>query len=266
MTSQTSRPGAARSGESLGTVARAIEIIRTVADSPRPLSLTELSTTLGLPTSTVHRLTRLLEPQGMVRYDAETRLYHPGEELLRLGFLLSSRWSVEELARPTLQRVVAACDETCQLSRYLPEQRSMMFVEQVRCSHPLAFTLPLFQPQPLLWGSSGRVIMAHLPPAEVEAVLAAAEASPVAGFAPPSAEKLNEDLDRIRERGWDRTDGEKLAHAVGFAAPVFDAHGIHGSVATPVPTARYSAEDHDRFVELIVNAGRELSRLLGHQG
>ena len=240
-------------GERTGTVARAVDVLRAVAESEKPV----------LPASTVHRMVRLLQAQGMVRLDPTIKLYGPGEDLVRISYLVSARSSVVDVARPMLEEVVAGCGETVQLSQYLPDHRAMMVVDQVRCAHPLQFALPLYERQSLLWGCSGQVILAHLPDDVVDTVLAESAPSTVTGAAPPSRAELDERLARIRDRGWGRTEGEKLAHAVGFAAPVFARDGVYGSVHVPVPTARYTEDVDGRVVELLTSCARRLSRALG---
>ena len=52
-------------GGSKGTVARAVAVLRVVAHSAEPVSVTELATELGLAASTTHRLLHLLCDEGM---------------------------------------------------------------------------------------------------------------------------------------------------------------------------------------------------------
>jgi IclR family acetate operon transcriptional repressor len=251
-------------GEVAGPVGRALDLLRLVAESGVPLSLTQIAHGLELPTSTVHRMVGLLRGQGMLGQDPATKLYTPGEELIRIGMLVANRWDVDELARPALRALVDACDETVQLSRYLPQQQAMTIVAHVRCDQPLQFFLPLLKVQPLLWGSSGRVILAHLDDETVEKVVADAHPAPTSGQAVPPLPQIREELTRIRRQGWDRTPGEKLAGAVGYAAPVFDRTGVIGSVSVPIPAVRFDEADHDRFVGLVTECAGRISHQLGH--
>lgn len=257
------RVAAESAGGTTGTITRAIQILRLIAESPEPISVTEVASALGLSSSTAHRLLQLLRAEGVVQSEPATRRYAAGVEFVRMARLVADRAPLSDLARPFLTDVVARTGETAQLAVYLPEHRTMTFVDQILTEHTLRFAIPTHEPQPLAWGCSGRVILAHLGDDVIARVIAETGPSPARGGAAAPDAELPERLAEIRRRGWDTTTGEKLDSAVGFAAPVFDARGVIGSVSTPVPTVRYRDEDRDRYVGAVVDAAHGLSRALG---
>ncbi|MGW3151559.1 IclR family transcriptional regulator [Streptomyces sp. NPDC001177] len=252
------------SGDSLGPVTRAFHVLRVLAEAGEPVSVTAIAATLTLPTSTVHRLLQIMREQGVVEMDPASRRYQPGAEMLRLGALITARHRITDLSRPYLVRLNDAVDENCQLGILLRRDRAMMFAEQVQTRKALRFSTPMYVAQPLIWGCSGRVICAYLEAEEVNALLAEAEPSPVSQQPVPDFEDFMDDLDRIRRRGWDTTRGEKVADSVGFAAPVFDARGIAGSLSITIPVTRYRQEDEPGYVQPLTGAARDLSAALGH--
>jgi DNA-binding IclR family transcriptional regulator len=252
-------------GESVGTVARAIQLLRVVAESDEPQTVTGLAKALDLPSSTVHRLLQLLREQGMIAGDSATRRYVPGRELFRLAAMLSARRSVAELARPVMERVVATCNETCVLSTLNWEDHQMVFVEQIESTHPLRFSMPLHEPLPLIWGATGVSIVARLGEAEVEELLAAAGPSPVEGSKPPLARTFKQELARIRERGYAVTEGQKIADSVGIASAVLDHRGQPvGSLALTIPISRYEPKSEGELGLLVMDAAAEISNGLGY--
>src|SRR5579864_8450548 len=93
-------------------VARALQLLETIAASDRPLTLPELCALLHLPKATTHRLCQQLEGSGYVAREPGGRRYTPGARLLRVGFnVLRSGLTAER--HQILTALVDAIGETC---------------------------------------------------------------------------------------------------------------------------------------------------------
>jgi IclR family transcriptional regulator, acetate operon repressor len=248
-----------------GTVSRAVQLLRVIAEADEPQTVSGLARSLGLPTSTVHRLLQLLKDQDMVEGDPSTRRYTAGHEFYRVGALLTARRSIGELARPIMQRVVDSCNETCVLSTLLWAEHAMAFIEQVESTHPLRFSMPLHARLPLIWGATGLSIVAMLSDEQVEELLTEAEPSPVQGTKPPSPRKFKQELAEIRERGYAITKHQKIADSVGISSAVLDSRGQPiGSLALTIPVSRYAEDSGPKLGKLIADAAFQISRGLGY--
>jgi DNA-binding IclR family transcriptional regulator len=248
-----------------GTVSRAIQLLRVIAEADEPQTVSGLARSLGLPTSTVHRLLQLLKDHGMVAGDPSTRRYAPGHEFYRIGASLTARRSIGELARPIMQRVVDVCSETCILSTLLWSEHAMAFIEQVESTQPLRFSMPLHVRLPLVWGATGLSIVAMLSEEEVDELLAEAQPSPVQGTKLPSSRKFKQQLAEIRELGYAITERQKIADSVGIASAVVDSRGQPiGSLALTIPVSRYVPSSGPELGKLIADAAYEISRGLGY--
>src|ERR1700712_5283236 len=95
--------------EQVGTIARAVQLLRAIAEAPEPQSVSALAAKLTLPSSTVHRLLQLLKDEDMVEAEVSTRRYRAGRGLYRLAESLTRSRSIVALARPYLVRVVQQC-------------------------------------------------------------------------------------------------------------------------------------------------------------
>lgn len=248
-----------------GTIARAIAVLRTLAESDEPVTVSGTAERLGLPGSTAHRLLQLLVREGMVVHLPESRRYDIGVEYLRFASLIAARSDIAQIAQPFMEEVVEACQESCLLGLYRPHEHDMMFVAQVESPHALRFHIPLHTPLPLLWGCSGRVILAHLPEVEVDRVIDLADPAPVTGAPPPQAEDFKrKTLATIVDRGYDCTWGEKIPDSVGIAAPVFAAdRGIVGSLSVSIPKVRFKTNSQGELGMLISTTAKALSATLG---
>jgi DNA-binding IclR family transcriptional regulator len=252
--------------ESLGTVARAIQILRSLAEAEEDVTIAGLAEQVDLPRPTVHRLLQLLREQGMAAVDPDTRRYRTGTEFYRLAALVMRQKTINDIARPIMERVVAECSESCLLGLYLPADHKMAFAEQVESPHALRFSIPLNVPLPLEWGCSGRVILAHLPEPDIDAVIAASRPSPVTGRNLPSAKRFKQELAQIREQGYDVTLGEKIPDSRGIGAPVMAAgNRVVGSLNLTIPASRFEQLDRGALIALICTHAQELSVALGHR-
>jgi DNA-binding IclR family transcriptional regulator len=252
-------------GRPLGTVARAITLLRVLAEAGGEVSLAGLATAVALPRPTVHRLLGLLREQGMVEQDPANNRYQVGVEFYRLAALVSSKREVTKLARPLMERLSEQTGESCVLALYRAHDRRMIYAEHVSSKHPLGYRIALNRPSTLVWGASGRAILAHLAPEDIEAVARGPEPSPVAGER-LTATQLKRDLAAIRACGYAATRSQKIADARGIAAPIFAAASTAiGSICMTIPEHRYEAESEQQLAELVVATARELSVVLGYR-
>lgn len=250
-------------GESLGTVQRVVEILRHLAERG-DTTIKDLSAAIGLVPSTCHRMLDLLVKEGLAEQAGERRGYHLGPEFFRLAALVNTRQDIRSLARPFLEQVVDACDETCVLCLYVPADRNMIFAEKIDSSQLLRYQLKLNSPLPVLWGASGRAILAHLPRDERAKIYEEAGDAPASGEKRPPLDELEADLTLIRSRGYAISHGQKIAGAVGINSAVFNATGaVVGSLGVTVPQQRLVATDEAKLGQLVRHHAVALSRALG---
>lgn len=249
----------------LGTVSRVAQMLRCLAEHGEDMAVSELAALMGLAPSSVHRLLHLLRSEGLVHVDATRHRYRIGTEFFRIASLVMENITFPKLARPLMAEVVDQCNEVCLLSMHLPASGNMTLVEKVDTTNPLRYVQPLFRPRPLAWGASGRAILAFLPPAEIDAVLAASGPSPVTDEPLPGHAEMHAELARVRQVGYAITHGQKIPGAVGMSAPIFDAGGrVAYGLCLTVPEHRFQPADEPRLAEILLRYARKLSHIHGH--
>lgn len=250
-------------GEAIGTVQRVVEVLRFFAERGEA-NLKELSLALSLAPSTCHRLLDLLGRQGLIEQDSAHRRYRVGTEMFRISALVQSRDDIRSIAKPLLRQLVDACDETCVLSIYQPSERKIFFAERVDSSRALRYQVTMNVPVSVLWGASGRAILAFLDSQTVDRIYKSESRAPGSGEALPSRRVLDKDLAAIRERGYDVTHGQKIAGAIGISAPVFGVDGkVVASICVTTPESRIKAKDYPRLGALVCSTATRLSQAIG---
>jgi DNA-binding IclR family transcriptional regulator len=258
------RNGTSRDSDTLGTVARAAVILRSLAEAEDDVSIKSLSDQLQLAPSTVHRLLHLLMEQGLVERGENGHRYHAGTEFFRLGALVVNKTRIPKLALPYMRAVVDKCDEFCLLTMYLPAERKTMIAQSVSSSHPLTYALEKFRAMEIAWGARSRCILAHLPDADVREIYDEAEVSPATGRGLPPFDEFMSVLADIRRKGYAYSISQKLQGAVGIAAPLFGAQGsVFGSLNVTVPEFRWEEKRLPEISSVLVEQARRLSGALG---
>lgn len=256
----------AQDASSAGIVGRITTLLRVLAETEKDATLSEIAARMNLPASSTHRLLHLLADEGFVERGAGNRTYRAGLEFQRVGGLLASRADLSHLAHGFMQAVVDACDETCMLSLYVPRTRQAMVAKAIHGSHPLRYQAALYELSSLAWGATGQGILAFLPEAVVDEVLAREGPSPADPRKALKAQTLKRELARIRERGYAHTRGQKIPGAVGFSAPVYDNAGVVAALCITLPDSRYEDRMEARLARTLIEQARLFSASLGWRG
>jgi len=246
-----------------GTVHRALEVISALADAERPLSVRQTAQALGLAPSTTHRLLNLLMDRGYASYIENGRFYTAGPELFRVAAKVQRNISPVRFARETLRVMAKEFHQTVLFGLYLPSEGAMSFSAREEGDNPLMYRIEMDKAISLIWGASGKVILAHLPQATIANALDQDGPAPATGQEKPNLESLQEELQTIRTRGYHISLGEKLPGACGIAAPVFDGSGVIGSICLTAPRDLLPKEGLDSIGTTIARHASQLSRQLG---
>lgn len=261
--------GRAESGGELfeqGTspINKAFQLLDVLADaSSDGAGVREIARRLGLPVSSVHRLLVILVATDMVARSDETRRYSIGPEGYRLAARITRAIKISDFALPAMRRLTGEFNETALLGMYLAQQNRMMFTDRYDGTHFLQYRISLLEPLSLMWGASGKSILAFLDQDVINAVWESEGPSPVTGAPPPKRAELLSELEAIRRDGVSISTGEKIPGARGVAAPVFGPSGVVGCLCVTSPVDRLSEETVHELSLRVVEEANQVSDLFG---
>jgi IclR family pca regulon transcriptional regulator len=114
--------------------------------------------------------------------------------------------------------------------------------------------------------SMGRVLLAALAPAALEAYLARVHLAPLTPQTITDAAALRAELDRVRAQGWALVDGERERGVRSAAAPVRGGDGdVLAALNVSVNAARIDVADlADRVVPALVDTAAAISQDVAH--
>jgi DNA-binding IclR family transcriptional regulator len=201
--------------------------------------------------------------EGILGWRQDTRRYDWGPVWFQLTGSMTRSDEMRRLALPILAKVMQTCNETALLVRYDRANRKVTITDQVECAQPVRYHPTLGVPLPAHAGASGKVVLAFLPGAEVDRIIAAG-LEPVTPRTITEPSRLRRDLAEIRKRGYCVSHGERTLGAVGLGCPIFDGNSnVMGALMVTIPEYRFSRLLESRVIAVLREGAERLSRLLG---
>jgi len=202
----------------LSSVEKALLVIEHLKDNPRGLSLAELSLGLGYNKSTVHHLLSTMLPHDYVAQDPETRRYSLGFRFLTIGRAIIDNLDVRTVAGRHLRALHEACGEAVHLA--ILRNGKVVYIDKIDKPGGLSLaTYVGFATDPHA-AAGGKVLLSELTKAEVDEILGGKPLRPYGKRTIIDPEKLQEELELVRARGWALDDEEYYEGARCVAAPV----------------------------------------------
>lgn len=246
--------------KSTGTVHRVIRLLSAIASTAGPLRISAVARDVKLAPSTVHRLLHLLMKEGLVERTGEHQDYAVGPEFYRISACVLGHIKLSDIAQPYLDRLVVRFGETMLLGELIRAEPAMTFAARAEGGHPLQYRVQMHSHSSLLWGASGRSILAYL---DEEVVSRAVARERRLGGTIPVFSELQRELQAVKRRGYAVSEGEKLPGAQGIAAPVFGARGIAGCICMTAPKGRIARDSVTLIGRTLSKEANDLSRALG---
>ncbi|TCL79463.1 IclR family transcriptional regulator [Rathayibacter sp. PhB179] len=236
------------------TTERVADILLAFAEGER-LGVSELARRVSLSKAVVHRILQTLVHRSLLRYNGGTRDYSLGVAAIGLSRASTRQNELHAAAAPVIARLSSATGETTILSQRQGYRR--FYIDQVESAQPIRITIAVGGSYPITVGASGLAMLAFLPDADLDAALSL----PLERFTERTTvevDALRERLVQIREQGWARTAGERVAEATSIAAPVLDEDGSPiGSLSAAYLTSRFSEEAANDLARLVKDAGAD---------
>lgn len=237
-------------------VDRAAGLLLAVLESPEPVSFGDLQETSGLAKSTLSRLLSSLERHELIA-KADDGTLRPGSALVRFAHSRRPTDELIEATRPFLDALSDATGEKVNLA--ILDAGEVQQIHQIECTYLIGGVTVTDQPIALHASALGKVFLAHgaeLPPGRL---------AKVASRTITSREKLAQELDVTRERGWALADSELEDGLIAVAAPLFATDGsVVAAISITGPTLRMTREVAKEYGALLVEVAGRASAALGY--
>jgi DNA-binding IclR family transcriptional regulator len=232
-----------------GALQRAVELLGRIGEGSDELTVAELASDAGMPTSTAYRLLAELEQHGLVQR-GNGRTVALGTRLVALGRTAEEtlRERLVEPARGVMEELSGQLGETAILTAPCGLEAIVLHVVEAD-QHSVRLSYALYRRAPIHRGASGKILAAYLDAGDRARLLEAVGSA-----------RLGRELDRIRRAGFVYTVGELDAAAAGLAVPILDRRGrIAAGLSVAGPAERLEAA-RERLEPVVFEAAQAIER------
>lgn len=240
---------------------RGIQILKLLS-SGGAATLSDIAMQAGMPASTTHRSLMTLNAHQLVQFEETTQVWSIGLEAFRIGSAFLRQTNLAEAARQPLRGLAEESAETANLG--IMNDNSVVFVSQVESHSPIrAFFRPGTRSRMHVSGI-GKAILAALPEAEIKKVLQKTGLKEYTANTLTTPEKLFEDLELTRARGWALDDEEHYPGMRCVAAPIFDTGStVIAGISVSGPTIRFQQSRIAILGDAVRRAANDITLALG---
>ncbi|MCZ0211023.1 IclR family transcriptional regulator [Streptomyces achromogenes] len=243
------------------SVDRAVSVLESLARHGEA-GVTEIAEELGVHKSTAFRLLGVLENRGLVAQAKDRGKYCLGAGVLRLAGAAAVRLDISQEGVPVCREVADELGETVNIA--VLDDDAAVNIMQARGTAAVTAQNWLGRRTPLHATSSGKVLLAHLPPTLREGLLA----RPLTRFTDRTvtgAAVLRAELEAVVRQGYGVTVEELELGLAAVAAPVRAHDGeVIAAISVSGPVYRLDADRLPEVARRTAAAGAELSRRMGY--
>ncbi|MEV2217770.1 IclR family transcriptional regulator [Streptomyces sp. NPDC050997] len=243
------------------SVDRAVSVLEILARHGE-VGVTEIAEELDVHKSTAFRLLGVLENRGLVAQAKDRGKYYLGAGVLRLAGAAAVRLDVSQEGVPVCRELADELGETVNIG--VLDDDAAVNIMQARGPASVTAQNWLGRRTPLHATSSGKVLLAHLPPTLREGLLARS--------LPRFTERtitgtsaLRGELEAVVEQGYAVTIEELELGLAAAAAPIRAHDGkVIAAISVSGPVYRMNSDRLPELAKRTVAAGAELSRRMGY--
>ncbi|MCA8967547.1 MAG: helix-turn-helix domain-containing protein [Planctomycetes bacterium] len=244
----------------VASLEKGMRVLRAFDEEHSAMRLADIAAVAGLDRSAAQRFVHSLKTLGFIRQDARTRLYSLSPRVLELAYGYLRSDPLVRAAMPFLHELGRRSEESVNLSEMAGPE--IIFIARVPGRHSLTVDILLGSRYPAFSTAPGRAMLAFMPRAQAEELLAQSELVSFTGQTITDRGRLLELLDETREQGWCLAHEEIYLGELSLAAPVLDRQGeATAAINISVPAARWDIKRAVRdLVPALSSAAGALSR------
>lgn len=244
------------------SLARGLIVIQAFTQQTPQMTISQLSVKTGLSRAAVRRCLYTLTKLGFAGVEDGQR-YALRPRMLSLSHTYTTSSTLTTASQPILERMSLAFRESFSVATLDGDE--IVYVARTHVpSRVMAVDLHIGSRLPAYCTSMGRVLLAYLPPDQLEHYLARAELTPHTTRTIVSIEKLRASLRNVRRLGYALVDQELEVGLRSLAVPVYAPNGrVVATVNLSGNAPRMPVFDmQTKFLTPLRNAAAELSSFL----
>lgn len=238
-------------------ITRVLDLLKLLAGKQDGMSLAELSPAMSVPKSTlIDTLRGLCDLQYLTQREGRYRL---GPMAYHFASKIIANWSAPDMIRVQVRQLADETSESVGFAIADWEIGQAFYTEAVNSTQPVRYAMQAGLRAPLYASAAGRVLLAYADPERVDHYLAHAKLKALTEGTRTNPSAIRENLEMIRQQGYCASFGEMLSDTASISVPIWGLSGENiGALMLAAPLDRMKV-NFDRFLDLIVKAGRQAS-------
>ena len=235
---------------------RGLAVIRCFSSERPSLTLSEVAERTGLTRAAARRFLLTLQELGYV--GSTGRQFSLRPRVLALGYAYLSSFSVAQIAQPHLEDLAEELHESCSVS--VLDGDDIVYVARASANRIMTIALTVGTRLPPYPTSMGRVLLAWLPPAEIDAILGRTSLRKLTEQTVVDPDELKRILATVRAQGWATVDQELEAGVRSVAVPIRDSSGkVVAAINASAHAARVPMRTLEKqFLPRLLDAARQI--------
>ncbi len=243
------------------SLARGLAVIQAFSQKKRQLTISQVSAKTGFSRAAVRRCLYTLAKLGFAGSD-DNRHFYLRPRVLALGHSYISSMPLATAAQPILEHFSRLMHESCSIATL--DGLDIAYVARANVTRIMAIDLGVGSRLPAFCTSMGRVLLAHLPPDELESFLARIQFTRYTERTIVTVDKLRPVLRLVLRNGYSIVDQELELGLRSMAVPIQNPSGkVVAAVNVGAHAQRVSNQDMlNKFLPHLRAAAQELCMLL----
>jgi IclR family pca regulon transcriptional regulator len=243
------------------SLARGLAVIQAFSQKKRQLTISQVSAKTGFSRAAVRRCLYTLAKLGFAGSD-DNRHFYLRPRVLALGHSYISSMPLATAAQPILEHFSRLLHESCSIATL--DGLDIVYVARANVTRIMAIDLGVGSRLPAFCTSMGRVLLAHLPPDELESFLARIQFTRYTERTIVTVDKLRPVLRLALRNGYSMVDQELELGLRSMAVPIQNPSGkVVAAVNVGAHAQRVSNQDMlNKFLPHLRAAAQELCMLL----
>jgi DNA-binding IclR family transcriptional regulator len=239
------------------TLVKGLDVLECFTSDVDEKGIKEISESIDIPESSVHRILQTLEYKGLVIQNEENKKYRLGLKLLVYARKATNMLEWKEKAKYWMKELNKQCGETVNLA--IRDEENIVYIDKVDSSHLLRPNFVIGHYYPSHCTSLGRMLLSDTGIQNLDALIEGS-VKKYSADTDYDIERIKQEVYKARERGYALDDEEFQPGLRCVAAPIKAFGGkVIAAISITSPTVRLDDKKYSQLTCLVVETAARIS-------
>ena len=242
---------------------RGLRLLEIIAESDRPLNVSEIARALDVTRSSAFRYVYTLKDMGFLETAHSSTTYALGPRVLNIGFAFLNSQSIISLARPELEGLRNVTDVSAHLA--IRDGKDVLYLDCVQTKSDFVSNINIGSRRPCYASPLGWLLLISLSDEEILTLHEDTPMKPITDKTPTSAKELLAKVREAQKLGYVVSHGFLESGGSSVNAPIRDQKGdVVAAIDISGPDGAFDISKLDGFyLEEVVKSANKISAKLG---